>query len=494
MRISPIRDIFSRLTTRLRRHRQVLLVAGVFTVVFIGFAAEAVNDARIKKDSLHNFSLAANLLHHGVFSMNETSEDPRALNPSAYREPLLPFVIALHLAHLPAAHGMSKKAMLKNRSLMVALRICQALHLWIIALLTGLLGWTLTRRLWVAAALMFAVGLDGRMLGHINKFCSENLIALFLLVHGLLLVRFHRKPSLLNAALLGLFAGVLPLAKAVFLYYMPIAILVVAWIAFKQIPDKKRWAITAGAFVVLSSLLWGGWMIRNHHHFGRFLIAERGGVVLNIRANIDTMTPDEYRSAFYYYSPANSTLREILAEVCAPLDTARFSRSKKNKTGFYQSARTRREELREELKDNVLADAVHLAEAKQKVIDNFGRHLLATVPIFYRGMFPGKHPPVVYFLLFGNLIVLVVLMVKGRRADALLALMPSLFSLAFYAALTHNIPRYSQPVTPFLWLAAALSTAWVIQQMSAPPPPPVTPGSASPVRTTCRRSHRHRLR
>ncbi len=490
MRLNDIQDTLRKLTRPLGRHRYALLVVGVFTVVFIGFVAEAVNNAKIKKDSLHNFSLAANLLHHGVFSMNETSENPTDLVPSAYREPLLPFVIALHLAHLPAAHGKSKKGMLRSRSLMLSLRICQALHIWIIALLTGLLGWMLTRRFWVSAALMFAVGLDGRMLGHINKFCSENLIALFLLVHSIFLVRFHRKPSLVNAALLALSAGVLPLAKAVFLYYMPIASLVVAWMAYKQIPDKKRFALIAGVFVILSSVVWGAWMVRNHHHFGRFLIAERGGVVLNIRANIDTMTPEEYRSAFFYYSPRGSTLRDILADVCAPLDIARFSRSKKNKTGFYQSARIRREELRKELKNNVLADAVHLNEAKKKVLDNFGHHLLATIPVFYRGMFPGKHPPVVYFLLFGNLFAVVVLCAVTRRRSALLALLPPVFSLLFYAALTHNLPRYTQPVTPFLWLAAGLCLAWVIRRMS---PPPNTPRFPSMGRKRSRRSHRHRL-
>ena len=81
-----ILSFFYRTRKRMSEHRSGLLVVGIFSIVFASFAADSVdNKKEIKKDSLHNFSLAANLFHHGIFSMNKTSEDPRELEPSLPR-------------------------------------------------------------------------------------------------------------------------------------------------------------------------------------------------------------------------------------------------------------------------------------------------------------------------------------------------------------------------------------------------------------------------
>jgi hypothetical protein len=219
-------------------------------------------------------------------------------------------------------------------------------------------------------------------------------------------------------------------------------------------------------------------MARNYYYFGSASITERSGLVLLMRALKNQMTWTEYIGSFYYWSDGlhRNTVRRALGFTSADLmkggrlqrlnwhgegdpqlakeDWAAETAGEPEKAlTYYTRARAERVQLTKELQakgdphPRSSADELLRKRAVQLILEHPLNHLLATVPLLWRGA-PVSAP---------LLAVLAVVALVWRRRDLLVYILPAMTMIAFYALLTHNEPRYNAPANPVVIVAAIVA-------------------------------------
>jgi hypothetical protein len=205
-------------------------------------------------------------------------------------------------------------------------------------------------------------------------------------------------------------------------------------------------------------------MFRNYRQFGHFVMSDRGGVVLTVRAEFDQdLDREEFWAALLYWTPANLT--QAAAAVYFP--EARVVRMNwKSSDNYFIRAMQRWELLKKEGQDSLDADRRLKKEAAGRFLGAPVRHAVASIPVGWRGLFIEQNPeplrwlnPAVAFnVLLAITLVLLTLQALHRRDPRLLiVVMLAFFPLLFHTLLTENLPRFNEPALPLLWVAVAMA-------------------------------------
>jgi hypothetical protein len=307
---------------------------------------------------------------------------------------------------------------------------------------------------------------------------TEVMAATLLLIHveGLRRIAQDEGPRPYVAIVSGLAGGVLVLTTASFLAWLYLMILAVPALhllgrAGLRVPPVR----SVGIVAVLMCLVAGSWMTRNLVQTGRFTISERGGSVMAVRAEYDSMSWDEYRAAWKLF-PDHSYM-QYLVDRNDVANGGRFGR--RQPTGFYRRSRhlflplyfpvlaeRSAEELAESRRLNhhhsavaahlqagvVLDDGTLQRAALAAMWENWVMHIALIPPLALRGA--GAQAP---FLLA------ILCMIAWRRSLPMAVFTaPVLVSIGFHAALTHYIPRYGFPLIP----VTAIAMAWGLSEIA----------------------------
>ena len=187
----------------------------------------------------------------------------------------------------------------------------------------------------------------------------------------------------------GGFLAMLTLSNAVYFYFFLPALLLL-WLGARKADMTSMLTLRLiGVFALVFALLTGAWMARNHSHFGRFYLTERGGGVLSGRALYTAMTMREYLASFLYWTP-NATAQRLLNTYFSPDEYRNIDREYEN--GYRARIIAREQELLKQTGSQVETDKLLVAEGWQALRTHFLKHLATTVPFAYQGHFRQPSP------------------------------------------------------------------------------------------------------
>lgn len=481
-----------RMLTRAGWGALILLI--VLQVVQIG---TLVTDRPNTNDSVQNVQTALTLATTGSFASAPGSP------PWMYREPLPIFVLAAHMVVDPRFSSSGDLTQLEREPGVIALKHHNLA--WAFVLLLGVpflvRGFIRNGPVWFvcsAAGIVLTTLFFLENPRLIDRNPTDLQAATLLLWSAVAAQRAIETRKIRHFLILGLLAGGLALTKAVFFY--------IVWVYFAlllllMLFGSPRFSVRQGATGVVVAMLAAAavitpWSVRNYVHFGTFSVAERGGVILWMRAVKNQMNDEEWRGAFYFYapSPVSDWLRGPLGISRDALEaegalrrlnrraTSSFAESDRaaeaaglpeDAVSFLRAARAERVRLRREYQAqgypnaSVLADETLQSQALAEIAANPISHLRATPVIFWRGMWPitsQRLPPVIDA--FAS--VLGMAAIWGVALAGLVARRPAVFGaaglgvgmIAFYALITHGIPRYTWPATPLMMVVLSVVGGW----------------------------------
>jgi hypothetical protein len=457
--------------------RRLLRLAPLF--VLLGYVFH-VSNAHLDtprfsdRDEAQHFVYALNLAEFGVFSLGRTADSRQ---PDAIRTPGYPAFLALAIAagEIPPYEDIDCFLTEQGACRSIHERLLRAHHLAFLALLacSYLVALRITRSVWLAALCSLLSGVS--LAYYALDYRSEVLTTILLLVHvdGLHRLVTGSPRSRLATFEAGVAGGLLVLTTPSFVVWLYLVLLAVpaVWLL-----ARRGWRVPSPVqmgFVALAmALLVGGWIARNSLQLGRPVLSERGGAVMSVRAEYDTMSWREYRAAWSIFSPKSSFITFVMGKTDVP-DSELLLRS--NRTSYYRRSRhlfmplyfpTYAARNAEELESLRLAnrdlsavaarlppgesldDSVLRSAALAVMRAHWQMHAALTPVFLSRGL--GMQVP---FLVFA-------LMVIAWRRDQAMAwfIAPVIVSALFHAALTHYIPRYGFPLMPLTWVA----TLWAV--------------------------------
>ncbi len=305
-----------------------------------------------------------------------------------------------------------------------------------------------------------------------------------------LLVLTRRRP--VYSALLGLALAALVLTKVVFAYlWIFVALALVASYVLKGGFDRSD-VMLVSVFLVVFLIPVGAWMVRNYVLSGNFsLVEQRADKVWSIRSAYNEMRDDEFAAGFWYYLPM--VCKKDMVKRGIPKES--FERF--NSAGFRQTGqnnyRRRYKEILKEYRGLELPSLVRKRkatarianEAKARLLANPWRHLKVSLLLAWRGMFPDMYnfgcsrasrTNVRNARLATNSIVNIIggfaLIIAPlwfwffhRRFEAVIIVLPALYSHGVYAVASHFNPRYAWPEIPLRAAAAMLLVFLLVSSM-----------------------------
>ena len=430
------------------------LVIGVATAIITVLAIRQGMPPAPTTDALTYVRLALGLAEFGTFG----NFKQLGLTPALSYEvtPLYPAFVAL-LAKLDPALRASLICTVEHKSLTAAcpdnywtVVIGQGALMVVLAVSVWLTTWLISGRraaAWLALVAVLACASPiyfARLL-----FTEALLLPLFGLFTLVLLLAVQRRAQIVWPLLGGVLLGLLVLTRPTFTYvfwFMLVAGIVIALFG-------RQWhAMRAGlaVFVVAYGVVILPWMARNEIQFGELTLADSayGAKALSHRVGYNRMTAAEWGVAFIYWFP---DFGDQLAKSLFPLHTyERLGWS--SPKSFYQVG----------VRD-VLVKTLEAAGSKKdhlnyllrtEVFANPVRHSLVSLPLAWRGMFVDK-----YWGIIGWICCVWLLSRTARRREwsYWILCLPPFFLLAFHAAVSVSIPRYSVPLIPVLSLAIGLA-------------------------------------
>lgn len=414
-------------------------------------------------DSWDNLTLAYNLSHHGTISITRSDVRPP---PTSRREPLPVAFLALYIASVEAIYG--KMPLQAYGQGLGTGRLKTSNVFW-----GGLLALAVFASI-VRLSGSFVLAGVGTVLAnttvtkYFDRLLTEPNAAALLTVACYLsaVALLRRRP--LYFGLAGAAFGLLALTKAaVFYVAIALALLLFGWSLWQlRWPAETRSVRIPGVigFVLGVALTTGPWMLRNHVLLDYMGIRDSSGaVVLMVRAAKDTMSPTEYLGSFWVWAPTGM-LKNLMSSLLGFSEVdlnrggrlQRLSRSPKSEffasdieagqsgrpekaVSFFGLARAEKTKAKRELlaEGYSLLAAEHELEkrAMAEILASPQRHMVMTLPFLWRGA--GVTFPILVFV--------VCFAVKRRRPELVVYVMPALVLIAFYALLTHFIPRYGTP-------------------------------------------------
>jgi len=423
-------------------------------------------------DASQNLRSALNLLHHGIYGEAPLGD---SVFPGYRREPAPNFLLSFYLSVLAkfvsefSYQGFPVDSTLVMMSKWINLTYVAALFtsIW---LLIRLLIIPLFAADYLTIPLLYLIN-HFFVVSQLNNLNTELPAALCLVWLSLSLTYAHQSSRWFWIWMSGLSFGLLVLTKASGAYIALVVIpVIILCISFKSRQFFKVLALFSLGFVL--SVM--PWIVRNHHEFGRPVVAQGAGDVLLIRSVFNTMSNQELAYSFYAYAPKVIRddwlgpwmgLSQDDLECGQALD--RFNRNltcdKKaleeqrydDVRSFYQigkRALPRSMDLTREQKKSVAID---------RILSDPSRHSLVSLPLAWRGLwsFGKKASPIAVILNFMSYLALFIAPVLGiiqrRFVWIYLSLVPIGY-FVFFAAFSHFLPRYSEPLIPLAMICLLL--------------------------------------
>ena len=433
---------------------QVALALAVLGL-FLWRAGDALGpDPRIS-DSREYLAQASNLARLGILGSANRGPGGQVL-PSCNRLPGYPAFLALGMHLFPHLLDLSPDQ--AAQAPLIQLKYLQLGALLITALAGGVAGALVAGSVWAGLACFALVSLHPLNLHWAGWLLAENLTGLVIMLFSLSLVLLIRWPRAWLALICGLLLGCLGLTRGVFFHFWPVGAVFIAWAAW-----GKGWGFKKGLGLALCLLLsfWllaAPWLVRNHQLFGRWVVSQRGGIVLALRAAYDQMTPREMVGSFYAWTPWYRA-QKLVKHLFYPKyfdDADLRNLDYDNPQGYRRSVYARWDRLMDKHGDDWFkAEDEMGAAAKKAILSHPWRHLAVTASLFNRGIWVGEGRW--YFLAFVGFWGLAIWSLFRKRHDIQALLVPACFCYAVHSLATHNLPRYTVPLWPVFLVADVVS-------------------------------------
>lgn len=455
----------------------------IFIIITTLSIASTAHDKPPSSDDHHYVLMGYNFQKYGTISLEDGDiADPE---PTAFREPGYPVYLAICIFLNPGLRNMDLEELYSGG--LRTLRLSQIPLVIITAIFVMFIIYSFTGSYLLAYIAMFLTGASEVMATISNHLLSENLAALLIVLVSLSLYKIFKTGRMAYFIMLGISMGALVLTKAIFIYLAYILIMIILILLFRKYRAVwKRFLAGIFLFLFIYFAIMGGWMFRNYKHFNEFTVTNKSGIVLYYRSVLDTMTRKEYLASFIYWLPGEGTRKTLLDRFFDEEDYSNLDR--KDESGYRQGAKKVFAEMQDsyiqqgygEQESVLLADKEMRQAALQRIIRDPLRHILATIPIAWKGTFIEtgysfmlRNPnwfilqlrSVVFlniFLFFCFFYVIVYSIVKKKWAISLFFLTP--FYLFFmHSFMTHNKARYNYPLIPLMIIAAVLLAHYFIQ-------------------------------
>ena len=450
--------------------RAYYLTFAILASFAIGLVALSfVTPKPLTGDSHQHARIAYHLIHTGVWGYdNVETPTPR---PQIKREPLPILALAVFMLLDPEfdAHFSIKDV---TEGHLVA-RIKRVNALWVILASFGI--FLVAAELFKSAPKVVLFSLLSLLTSAYAIFLpsmpameTEVPATFFLLISTWLGIRFTRKRSVRNAVFLGVSLGLLSLVKAAFLF-IGIGYIGLLFLVLRPIPEasarfSKPNLVRYGIIVVVLFATVAPWIARNVYTFSAPIITSRGGDVFAFRALLSEHRLDEW---LYDFSPDN--VRPAVAALYGltvdeeDMD-ARYDRLKQERWDAHYQRKLDDAGLK---MSKGRAEGWLAREAVKYYAQHPIRYAASTLLFAYRGIWTIRPPDVrdpvrdplrmaitivnaAAFLGFIGLFAYAL----ARRNPLLLAFTGlAMGSFIFYSLFTHNIPRYSEPILPIVFLA-----------------------------------------
>jgi hypothetical protein len=250
----------------------------------------------------------------------------------------------------------------------------------------------------------------------------------------------------------------LAFTKAIYIYFLPVALIAGLFIA---VLSRNAWRSSISKLIVFAIVAITPiflWMDRNHDITGRYQFTDsRGGIALSTRVVFNEMGLIDYLAAFTYWTRgAGDGWAEDLfpPEVVQPFGWY-------EKDGYYLRGQLGFDKRVNEIieKDGLTrleAQDQAEKELKDAILGHPIKHIVTTLPLIYRGIWIDEFAVIT----FPAFIALLVYAMRRRQTILIVVLLPSLFSLVFYAAFSLNLARYQMTALPGFSIAFAFFALW----------------------------------
>jgi|JI10StandDraft_1071094.scaffolds.fasta_scaffold167058_2 4-amino-4-deoxy-L-arabinose transferase-like glycosyltransferase len=448
--------------------RAIALAFAVLGCVALAFAfGRGRAYDRWTEDERDYLFAAANLVRSGTLSFAPPGSGRPA--PNAYREPLFPVLIAASwkgLGLTPPASVEQVEALFARPSLYRAIRGLQLLFLAAAAAASAWSAWWLGG-LRAGAAAFLCVAASPALQESGVLVMTEVLAAAWLALLAAALVA-AASGRVSGAVATTALVGLLPLVRAEAVLLLPLSSLAWWW-AVEDAPSDGRWArrrrpVTAAVALLLAALPALGWMARNQERLGMLWLSDRSGLALAVRANLDEeIVRVGAVSALLAWTPLDAA--QTKSRQLAPSSSLTIYRWTGSGNFFSRTLLAWRRERAAPGANPLAVDAQFRREALQRFLSHPGDHLLATMPVAWRGIFAERSPSQLQPFDLRLALGLVQLAAVGlfaalaavrRETPRLAFLLPFAVLFAFHALATEFLPRYGVPLLPGAWVAVAV--------------------------------------
>jgi hypothetical protein len=444
-----------------------------------------ITDAPVGGDAAQNLSMALNLATHGIYSMD--SRPP--LRPTNYREPVPIISAACSVALGQVLIGRSDVAGEQLSRDLLAAKLSNLMWIFVGLLATWSLAWAVTNQHSAGLTAAYCAWLVFYSSpANINSLLSETPAAALMAAVSAVLVLTIVSRKLLWAVMLGGLVGLLCLTKASFLYvavlgWVVAVTLSIAGLVLGRQHSRAYFRRAAGITVIAGAttlMVCMPWMARNKFHFDRWSIAQRGGVVLMIRATKNQMTHNEWIASWWLWGPPlyrslveNTRLGAQSSDFDVGGPYERVSRAESSKAvSYYHAGRKERAIALAKAQAEGSANPMEVADqevqrkAVSMILADPIAHLKCTFPFVWRGVWcvslnspllpdlgtsiRSHAPAMASGLLWLSLVWTASVAVITRSRKLIGLALPSILWLGFHALVTHNIPRYSDPTIPVM--------------------------------------------
>jgi 4-amino-4-deoxy-L-arabinose transferase-like glycosyltransferase len=407
-------------------------------------------------DAVAYMAMAYNLVNHGILSEDK---DRTSLTPTAYRAPGFPLFVASAILITGENQGEDLAAFLMQN--FTGVKLLLEVVILITGLLAAFLVWRMTRSTIGAYIAFFGIACVGTLHRLAAILYAEPLAAMLVLMLAASLYYAVETRRISWFLAVGVLAGTLALTRTAFFYIPPImvALFIYVWLASRN----HRSLLTGGVVAFLMfAIITGGWMVRNHHHFDRAFISERGGLALIHRVEYNKMTKTEFFASFCVYSN------------CWPLTALlqRFDREDYHRLlwqepdSYYHAARAQREDARKVFATSLEEDNALKSKGLREIFVNAPlKHLLVTIPIAHRSLY--VHSCLFTIIAVIGSLYLLIVSLRRKQPQYVALLFPLVFGFAMTSFLSMGIPRFNMPLVPILWIATGISAAELLAKFQA---------------------------
>ena len=408
-------------------------------------------------------SAAYNIFHHRVFS--ESVEEEIKPPPRVGREPFYSLVLSSILYFEPAASGITAKCLSTNT---LCPEDAYILGKWLNGLLFALagaaaaiLGWLVSRSLFAGTIAGFAIWANFSAQKNMFYMVSDPLALALSSFLALTLYLAIKRGDIWFWAASGLLLSFLTLTKAIFLYFIPLPLLILLVVLMLNKKDQSYTLRISICLVFIGCLILPlhSWMQRNQAVSDQYVITmERSGIALNTRDRLNEMSWPEYAASFIYWIRGSGDSMAARLFPKEHWDKLRVEHPE----GYYLTAQLGYPAKVREVMANSEVSQTNARNIVDKaiianILERPLKHLVVNIAVFWRGIWVDE------FIIFSlpGLISLVIWATRNGNLALIMALTPSLFNLLIYPTISLNVPRYQITALPALSLGTMFTIIWI---------------------------------